>query len=349
VLVVGPGDRSAGGVRAVMAMLAGSSLGQRFELVEVETHADAVLPAKIAIAGRGLARVAELLARGRIDIVYLHSASYGSFRRKAIAAAMARAAGRPYVLHVHGGAFADYHRRAARPERALIRRTLSRACAVVALTPVWARRLEEISPCRTVVVPNPVRLPERRAEPSRRPARVVTLGRLGEAKGSLVLVRAFAALADHPEATLILAGDGPPEPVRALAKRLGVSDHVITPGWIGPEARDELLAGASVFVLPSRQEGLPLAMLEAMAFGLPVVVSPVGGVPEVVRDGREGWLVPPDDPAAVTRALGHLLADPVAATRMGQCARHTMEAGYSLDVVADRLGDLIASCLRPVV
>jgi glycosyltransferase involved in cell wall biosynthesis len=347
VLVVGPGERSAGGVRAVIASLDRSPLAARFRLIEVATHADGSVAVKVAQAARGMARAAGIIGRRRVDLVYLHTASYGSFRRKAIVAAMARTARIPYLMHVHGGHFDRFYASASAPERALVRSTLRGAAAVIALTPTWARRLRDIAPCRVEVVPNPVELPARRADPTSRPARLVALGRLGEAKGTGVLVRAFAALAgDHPDATLVLAGDGPREPARRLAADLGVDARVETPGWLGPAARDAVLAGASVLALPSRDEGLPVAMLEAMAWALPVVVTPVGGVPDVVQDGDVGLVVPPDDPPALERALRRLLDDPEAAREMGERGRAQVEARFALDVVGGRLGDVVAACLR---
>jgi glycosyltransferase involved in cell wall biosynthesis len=117
------------------------------------------------------------------------------------------------------------------------------------------------------------------------------------------------------------------------------------PGWVGSAERDALLGRATIFALPSRIEGLPVSMLEAMAFGLPVVVTPVGGIPDVIEDGATGRLVPADDVDALAGAMRALLDDPAAATAMGTAARAAILGTYDLDVVADRVGDLIAACI----
>lgn len=346
-LVVGPGERSAGGVRSVMNALARSQLSERFELSEIETHQDGPAPLKAWTAARGIGRVAVALARRRPDLLYLHTASGASFWRKAIVAGMARAAGRPYVMHVHGGGFLEFHRRANRVQRAIIRAVLRRAAAVVTLSAVWAEGIGAIAGRPTVTIPNPVTLPARHADPGRRPARVVTLARIGPAKGSYVLVRAFADVASrHQDAVLVMAGDGDPSEVLRLAADCGIADRVLLPGWVGPDARDALLADATVFTLPSRTEGLPMGMLEAMSYGLPVVMTPVGGVPDVIDDGVNGRLVPVDDRQALAVAIDELLADPERSRRMGQAARTTVAESSDIRQVAEAVGSLIERALR---
>lgn len=348
VLVVGPGDLSAGGVRGVMVLLAGSSLSDRLDLIEVATHRDGRIWGKLGAAAAGLGRVGYELARGRPRLVYVHTASFGSFWRKAIASAMASLARRPYIVHIHGGAFVSFYGGASPPVQAIVRRTLRRAAAVVALSPTWAREIRSIVDRTVVAIPNPVRVPAEVADPRRRPARIVTLARLGEEKGSFVLVRAFARVLErHPDARLVLAGDGPVDAIRREARRVGAGESVDLPGWIDPAGRDALLAGASIFVLPSQIEGLPLSLLEAMSFALPVVVTPVGGIPDVVTDGVNGRLVSVDREDELAQALGSLLDDPATAVRLGAAARRDVVASSSIDVVARRVGDLIEECLEP--
>lgn len=147
---------------------------------------------------------------------------------------------------------------------------------------------------------------------------VLTAGRLVTAKGHRSLVAAVPELVRRfPDVAVVVLGDGTlREPLLQQAADLGVAGHVLLPGFRS-DAR-MLLDAADVFVLPSRQEAMPLAALEAMDAGLPVVATRVFGSAEVVLDGRTGLLVPRDDPAALTGALGALLADPARGPR---CAR----------------------------
>jgi len=157
-----------------------------------------------------------------------------------------------------------------------------------------------------------------------------SIGRLERQKGYDVLVRALAQL---PQARVVLVGDGPERAdLRALAERLGVADRLEITGWAA-EARRRL-SGFDVFALPSRWEGLPLVILEAMHAALPVVATDVGSVAEAVHDGRTGLLVAPDDVDDLRAALARLLADEGLRRRLGDAARGEARKRFSARTMA---------------
>ena len=114
-------------------------------------------------------------------------------------------------------------------------------------------------------------------------------------------------------------------------------------GWVGPSGKRALLEHAAVYALPSYDEGLPLSLLEAMSAGVPVVASPVGGIPEVLADGASGFLVAPGDKGALERALRRLLTERALAARMGAAARETARARYAPERALPVLENLYAS------
>jgi glycosyltransferase involved in cell wall biosynthesis len=139
-----------------------------------------------------------------------------------------------------------------------------------------------------------------------------------------------------PGARLVLCGSGEIEKVGAAARAAGVFDLVETPGWVGFEEKRRRLGEATLFVLPSYIEGVPISLLEAMAAGLPSVVTPVGGVLDAVTDGQEALVVPPGDVAALARAILQVLESPQLARALGGSARLRVEA-FDVAVYADRL------------
>lgn len=176
--------------------------------------------------------------------------------------------------------------------------------------------------------------------------RLLYVGRLAPEKGVDVLFEGFRILASRipgPPATLTLAGaDFHGSPYGdALLRRIQESEvgsRVITPGYVpyGPELF-ELYDRSDVFVLASHTEGFPQSLLEAMARGLPVVSTSVGGVPRVVRDGENGLLVPPDDSAALAAALERVVSDPALAARLsveGQRSAKPYAREIQVDLVA---------------
>lgn len=159
---------------------------------------------------------------------------------------------------------------------------------------------------------------------------VVAVGRLSPEKGFDTLIEAIAlASAEHPSLRLELAGNGPCLPeLRRLADRLGISDRVTFLGEVADVPA--VLARAALFVLPSLTEGISLTLLEAMARGLPVVATAVGGTPEVVIDGETGRLAPPRAPVELARMIVSTLGDPEASRRMGMAGRHRVENHFDV-------------------
>jgi glycosyltransferase involved in cell wall biosynthesis len=182
---------------------------------------------------------------------------------------------------------------------------------------------------RTVVIPNAVDVAATpRAALAGEPPVVIAVGRLAAPKDPLTLVRALARVAAPSRALIV--GDGPLRPaVEAEIERLGA------PIALAGERRDvpALLASADAFVLASRSEGAPLAILEAMAAGLPVIASDVGGVRELVADGETGVLVAPGDPGALAAALERVLADAELRRALGAAGRRRAQERFELGLL----------------
>jgi glycosyltransferase involved in cell wall biosynthesis len=339
----------------VVASLRRSGLFSRFPIRLLVTHRRTHLAGRLAIAAGALARLAGLLVAGRVALVHAHVAMRGSFWRKALFLALARAFGVPTVVHLHGSTFVEFYEQECGPLRQwLVRRTLERARAVIALSESWRAYLARIVPqARVVVVPNmvdaaAVRSAIEASGARRAPGRILFLGEIGRRKGVYDLVCAMAQVAAaHPRARLVAAGSGEIEAVRRLARELGVERSVELPGWVAGDAKARLLAEAAIYVLPSYNENLPVSILEAMAAGLPVVSTRVGGIPDAVRHGTEGLLVLPGAGEDLAQCLLRLLEDPGLAARMGASGRRRVAAEFSPAVVVGALERLYAAICGP--
>ena len=345
VLMVGTHLRAAGGIRAVVQGYLEAGLLQTFHGVYVHTHTNGNVWRKAWYAFRGYIAIAWYLLTLDAPLVHAHVASRASFWRKSIVFLMARARGRPYIVHLHGGEFAQFYQNECGPrEQRYVRATLENAAVVLALSEEWRQRLLRICPQATIeVLPNAVTLPEPGALNRATPLAptVLFLGHLERAKGTYDLVHAFARIAERfPKARLLCGGDGAIEQVRALAQQLGIADRVECPGWLDLAQKQRALATASIFVLPSYAEGLPMALLEAMSWGLPVVTTPVGGIPQVVQHEANGCLVQPGHVDDLAAAIAMLLESSAARARLGAAARSTIESQYTLDRALQRLGKI---------
>lgn len=344
VLMVGTSPDVRGGVSSLVRSYYRGGLFERFDMRYVPTHRDGTAAQKAVTALKAYASLCGLLLRSPAPLVHIHLASRASFWRKSVVCAMARLRRRPYVLHVHGAEFSKfYHEECGAISKWIVRHTLERAAVVLALSGQWQDTLKRIAPRATVqTLPNAVALrevPARAAEDA--PVRILFAGRIGARKGTFELLRAFARLAPQfPAATLVCAGDGEGEKLKQLARELGVAARVECPGWLNAEQMADELRRASVFALPSHHEGVPIALLEAMSHSLPVLTTPVGGIPEVIESDRNGLMVEPGNVDAIERALERLLRSSAERERLGAAARATIAERYSLESSIERLAAL---------
>jgi len=330
-VMLGPDLRARGGIASVLRIWQEAGLTAGRPVLHLATYVDGCALAKLLALAQALLRFGVLLLSGRVAAVHAHSASNASFRRKSLFLALARLAGKPYVFHLHGGAFDRYHAGLSSLERAWVRRSIQGARVVLVLSESWADWLRQaIGHPDVRVLPNPVLPLALPTDVPREAQTLLFLGRLEPEKGVFVLVEALARLAPaHPQLRAVLAGEGDVDGVRKAAVAAGVAGRVELPGWVDGEAKAHLLARAGIFVLPSRFEGLPMALLEAQAAGLPVVATRVGGIPQAVREDN-GRLAEPDNVASLVVALAPLLDNPAEAARMGARGREQVLAGYGV-------------------
>lgn len=339
VLMVGTSLGGRGGVSAVVSVLRADGLFERESVRYVATHVDGSRYAKARGALCGFWQAARECFLHRPAIVHVHAASHASFLRKSFVLLLARLSGARTIFHLHGGGFRQFATEEAGPLlRRWIRHTLQASSVVITLSEGWAGFVRGYAPgARVEVLPNSVPLPPLPAG-NGETGRILFLGRLEAAKGVADLLEAGAALAARfPALRLVFGGDGDLDGLRRRAAELGIAERVELLGWVDARTRAEQLERAALFCLPSHAEGLPMAMLEAMAAARPVVASAVGAIPETIRDGVDGILVPPRDPAALAEALARLLGDAALRARLAHAGRATIETNYSTDVVCGKL------------
>ncbi len=328
VLMLGPDLQVRGGVAAVENALI-ASLPPEIQVTQLPTMVEGSKWRKLATFGTAIVRTMAHLRR-RPDIVHIHFASRASSVRKMLLARMALESGARLIMHAHGGGYRDYWASLSAPARSATLQTLSRAHCLIVLGESWRQFFEAsgVPRERIVVLPNPVVLPS--ALPKRlgrSHVRLVYLGLFARSKGVFDLIDALTRL--PPECLgrtrLVLAGNGDRAAVRELVERRGLARFVEVRDWLVPAERDRLLASADALVLPSYIEGLPMSLLEAMAWGLPVISTTVGSIPEHVRDGVQGLLVQPGDVSELAGAIERIVMDDALRARMGERGRRAVE------------------------
>jgi FkbM family methyltransferase len=328
VLVVGPapaGRVSRGGMATVAALMAAHP-DPRIRVTVVPTYVDSSVWRRLLVGVCGMLRASWLLLRGRTDVLHVHLAHGGSVIRKGLPLWAARLAGVPSVIHGHSYDFGGWFDRLPPLGQALVRGALVADRWVVLgerHVDEYASRLRltdgQIGPLHNAVEIPACAVPQSGVDR----VHAVALGRLGVRKGSYDVIAAVGALDEALRTRLrvTLAGDGEVDEVRAAVALAGLGQTINVVGWLDAAERDALLSTAHVFLLPSHDEGLPMALLETMACGLVPLTTAVGSIGEAVRDGVTGLLVPPNHPDQIAEVLGTLIENEPLRIRLGAAAR----------------------------
>lgn len=348
VLMIGPSPDAMGGMATVEKNILEAVRRRGDEAVFISTFEEGTKAKKLAVAAKAyMAFLREL--RG-CDLVHVHMASRGSYRRKKVFMDAAFRKKVPVVLHLHAGEFALWFERECNDsQRKEIRNTFHHCAGVIVLSEEWREYLLKEHVCnedKLHVLHNAVPVPAQPYSPCSHQD-VLFLGRLDANKSPDVLLRASRAmLKEHPEAKLLFGGDGYPERYEALACELGIAERCEFLGWIAGEEKERLFERAGVYCLPSKNEGMPMSVLEAMARGIPTIATPVGGVPQVIEDGVNGYLIPVDDEGRLTELLCMVLNNRGLRKEIGMAGRKTIIESFSIDRNVEELVRLYESVMH---
>jgi glycosyltransferase involved in cell wall biosynthesis len=341
-------------MEAVLRDLLDSPLGTRYRLDLITTYVSESPGRRIVVFGKALGALARWCRGDGARLVHIHTAVRGSLYRKSLCVVVAKSMGRPVVLQLHAGA-GDIDVFAARLDtvrRALFGAAMRQADVVLSVSHAGARRIEEnFGVDGVIVMPNPApaingtRPAAMRTNGNGRSPRALFLGGFSNpAKGGHVLLRALPEILERrPDLRVTLAGsESPPDEVTALQR---LHPGVRWAGWLDHDAAREQLALCDVFVMPSVSEGLPMALLEAMAYARPIVATAVGGIPDVVSDDAEAILVPANDSAALSQGVLRAIGDTDLRARLGRAAQLRVEEHFNRERIYDRLAAIYDTLL----
>jgi len=347
VLMLGPLPPLTGGMATVTANLSASALARTCRLTVINngktTLEDRSFLTGAAAQARLLGQVLTIICRENVQIVHIHTIQFFGFWRDCVHLLAARLLGCRVFLHNHGASFDQWAAQMGALARGVLRWSFECAAGVIVLTGGWLEKLKPYAPrARWFAVPNGVPLPDRVNDVTTAPPLFLFLGDWTARKGVHDLVTATQLASERGFAGVVhLAGfEKEPGQLDALRRRIDegpCASRFCILGTLSGPAKNEALASAHCLVLPSYAEGLPVAILEAMAHGLPIIATQVGAIGEAVSDGQEGFLIDPGDVAALADRMCRLGGDPVLRQRMGAAARRRADAEFSLDAMVDRI------------
>ncbi len=335
-----------GGMRAVVDGYRADGLFDQWNVELLETHAEGSVGVRVKMASLAIFRFIGLLMRRQVTLVHCHAAMRGSFWRKSIFSILASFGGVPVAFHLHGSEMKVFVNSQPKPLRWIISWILTRQSIVIVLSESWCKYVLSIAPqARIQVLHNYVALPDigDKVYGVNGKVNLLFLGLVGDRKGVFDLLPALKVALDQlPNLHLVIGGNGEVERARQEARRLGIERNVTFAGWVGGQEKLKLLSEADIFVLPSHNEGLPVSLIEAMSWSVPVVSTRVGGIPELVRDGEDGLLFQAGDRTALAAAILKLAGNRAARNSIGLSARERIEKHFSKDVVFPQLEGIYA-------
>ena len=340
VLVVATSRKTRGGITAVIKAHEAGSQWSRFHCKWIPTHVDKSMLSKLMYFARGLAEYLVLLPF--VDMVHIHTSEPPSAKRKLLFFWPAKWMKKKIVVHFHS--FSP-DTTINGPHSKVYQELFCGADVVVVLSNYWKEAVDEkfqlgdrikvvYNPCPTITYP----------QKYEKTKSILYAGTINQRKGYADLVKAFAKVApEHPDWKITFAGNGEIEQARSLAKELGIEGKIDFLGWVNGESKDKAFKQASVFCLPSYAEGFPMAVLDAWAYGLPVVTTPVGGIPDVAIDGENMLLFQPGNINTLAEKLEQIITDEALRRKLMVSSKKMAAEEFNLNTINSQISEIYKS------
>jgi glycosyltransferase involved in cell wall biosynthesis len=271
--------------------------------------------------------IGQFLMHPSIRIVHIHTCSYKGFKHASWTAKLAKLCGKKVVMHMHGGGFKEYYE----TDKVFVKKQLDKIDAIIALTPSWKDFYSNVVGVKNVyvipnIVPEPKYIP---VEKKNNVFNLLFLGHIHKAKGIFDLVQVLNE--NHNEymgKIKLYVGGGmfEEEELKNYVIDNQLEDVVTLCGWVGENDKAKLFSISDAFILPSYIEGQPVSIIEAMSYGLPILSTTVGGIPELVSDGKNGYLFEPGNKGQIKVNIDKLLTNERLRKAMGDKSKKMSEA-----------------------
>lgn len=269
---------------------------------------------------------------------HIHVSSGGSYVRKSMIARMCMVFGNKVVLHIHAGNFHDFLENRSTSSKGKIIRLLGRIDKIVVLSNSWYQYIAKyVSPERVEIIGNPAVTLEEGQEGGDTPdVQLLFVGNICKRKGVYDLIEAVKCL-QHRQIKVNIYGDGDVEDLKKAIRKSNLEHIVSIRGWVPYACIGNIYNGMDIFVLPSYMEGLPMSILEAMGKGIPVISTNIGGIPEIVLQGQNGFIVEPGDIKGLAERLELLICNEKLRLSMGKKSREIVEEKFSIAIIRIKL------------
>lgn len=345
ILMLGNDPSVKGGITSVISqLLAHDWNAEDIDMKFIPTYVETNNVKKILFFAKALQKIEKEFKTNRPDVVHMHMSYKGSFDRKFLLHKLCKKNGIPDIIHLHGSEFKKWFNESNDKKKKQIRTLLRESAGVIVLGEKWNKVIKEIEPeTKTVVVSNTVHIPDYTVE-WKQPFTVLFMGVLIKRKGIADLINAVDLLKKDNKlgnVKFVIAGSGAEEAeLKALCKQLELDQYIEFAGWTAGEKKEKLFRECQMLVLPSYNEGLPIAILEAISYGMPVLATNVGDISSAVIDGENGYLIEPGNVKALASSLLNLIDDKANWQRQAENARKISISQFDETVFFETISNL---------
>lgn len=338
VLVVATSRKTKGGITSVLKAHETGTQWKEFHCKWIETHRDKNKLIKLLYFFRAFFIYMYFLPS--CDLVHIHTSQPASAIRKIPFMALAKLLKKKTIVHLHATI--------SEKEQPIYRYLFGQADCILVLADVFRTSLNHTYHLgeKIQVLYNPCDEPADRKK-YRKQKNILYAGTISPLKGYIDLLNAFGQIANqYPEWTIVFAGVGEIERAKMLAETLGIVRQIVFLGWISGEEKNKAFQKASIFCLPSYTEGFPMAVLDAWAYKLPVITTPVGGLIDILKDEENALVFEPGDVDKLAIQLERMIADNVLRTRIEKASQHLAEITFNRDEINTQLRRIYSKMIQ---
>lgn len=336
VLMCSSDRKEKGGMNSVIDQLMDHDWGEHFQFSYLATHITGNPIKKTLFFMNAYKKLKKLIKKNTFDVIHIHMSYKGSFYRKYYVTKLCKKNNKKVIIHLHGSEFKDFYNSGNEKRKKQIRELFTIADASIVLGEDWKKFISGIAPkANVIVINNAVALPNIQTRAISDNRTFLFLGALIQRKGVVDLLEAVKQMKNRDVSNfhVLIAGSGAEEnQLKEYAEQNGLQSYVDFLGWITKEQKPSLLEKADVLVLPSYNEGLPIAILEAMSYALPIISTDVGSIAEAVQEAVNGFLIAPGDVNALTDAMVKLTVNTKLWKEESSMSRLICEKKFSEDV-----------------
>lgn len=341
ILVVSTSLKTQGGISRVVYSILNSRLNDKYKLYHLATHINKSIGVKFLYMLVSYIKYPFILVNKKIVIVHIHGGMKSTFFRKSYFLIIGKLFRRKVIYHMHSAMIEEYFDKRSYLKGWVVCKLLDHYDAIIAISNVWKKILEKKTSTNIFVIYNAIKLPQdipNNVKKKQETFTVLTMGEVGERKGTGVVIKVAATLNNNFR--FVIAGNGDVGKYLKMAEDFGISNRVVFLGWINGEKKDKAYLEADVYFLPSKYEGLPMSIIEAMGYGLPIISTSIGGIPDCVENGKNGFLERPEYVDNFASRIRTVCENSKLYAEMSKASRLLAEERFEVSVMAAKINDL---------